>query len=323
MRYHDDEFTYGADANAEADVHVDVDGAGSGSGRRGRARAAGKAAGGHRKGRRRTPLMAAAAVVLLAGVGSGYALISGGAPERTAATGSPSALAGRPDAVDGPPTATADPAAGAGPSAVDGTASPSAAASASASAPASAAASAPAAQAKDAEQRSAATATERTAKPTAPPTRSTSGSGPTGPDPKVPGPRTSTQDVATAQSLSLQLLNNERAAVGRPPLALKQDLSDFARKWAEHMRNNGFAHSSSADRAYLKTGSRTWTGENIVWFSDASMTAQEAAEKFQSMWRHSSGHYKAQVNPDFTEVGVGLYRDSSGWWGVHNFSDGK
>lgn len=139
----------------------------------------------------------------------------------------------------------------------------------------------------------------------------------------MPGPRTTTQDLATAQSLSLQLLNNERAAVGRPPLALKQDLSAFARKWAEHMRNNGFAHSSSDDRAYLKTGSRTWTGENIVWFSDASMTAQEAAEKFQSMWRHSSGHYKAQVNPDFTEVGVGLYRDSTGWWGVHNFSDGK
>ncbi|MFJ6480947.1 CAP domain-containing protein [Streptomyces sp. NPDC091682] len=317
MRYHGDEFTYGA----EADVNADVDGAGSGSGRRGRARAAGRAARGHRKSRRRTPLMAAAAVVLLAGVGSGYALISGGAPERTAATGSPSALAGRPDAVDAPPTGAADPTTGADPSPADGTASPSTAASASASA--SAPASAPAAQAKEAEQRSGATATERTAKPTAPPTRSTSGSGPTGPDPKVPGARTSTQDVATAQSLSLQLLNNERAAVGRPPLALKQDLSDFARKWAEHMRKNGFAHSSSADRAYLKTGSRTWTGENIVWFSDASMTAQEAAEKFQSMWRHSSGHYKAQVNPDFTEVGVGLYRDSSGWWGVHNFSDGK
>ncbi|MFE5557212.1 CAP domain-containing protein [Streptomyces sp. NPDC056544] len=325
MRYHDDEFTYGADAdaNAEADVNVSVVGAGSGSGRRGRARAAGRAAGGHRKGRRRTPLMAAAAVVLLAGVGSGYALISGGAPERTAATGSPSALAGRPDAVDGPPTASADPAAGAGPSAADGTTGPSAAASAPASAPASASAAAPAAQPKDAEQRAGATATERTAKPTAPPTRSTSGSGPTGPDPKVPGARTSTQDVATAQSLSLQLLNDERAAVGRPPLALKQDLSGFARKWAEHMSKNGFAHSSSADRAYLKTGSRTWTGENIVWFGDASMTAQEAAEKFQSMWRHSSGHYKAQVNPDFTEVGVGLHHDSSGWWGVHNFSDGK
>ncbi|WKD33538.1 CAP domain-containing protein [Streptomyces xanthophaeus] len=315
MRYHDDEFTYGADADAG------VAGAGSAPDRRGRSRAARRAAGGHRRNRRRTPLMAAAAVVLLAGVGSAYALISDEAPERTAATGSPSALAGRPDEVDGLPATTASAAAGAGPSATQGTAGPSAVASAPASA--SASAPGPGPQAKDGEQRSGAPATERAAKPAAPPTGGTPASGPAGPDPKVPGPRTSTQDVATAQSLSLQLLNNERAAVGRPPLALKQDLSDFARKWAEHMKNNGFAHSSSADRAYLKTGSRTWTGENIVWYSDASMTAQEAAEKFQSMWRHSSGHYKAQVNPDFTEVGVGLYHDSTGWWGVHNFSDGK
>ncbi|WP_030714474.1 CAP domain-containing protein [Streptomyces sp. NRRL S-237] len=322
MQFHDDGFTYGSDVNAAADPNPEANAGGSRSDRRGRARAAGRAAGGHRKGRRRTPLMAAAAVVLLAGVGSAYALISDEAPQRTAATGSPSALAGWPGAVDGLPTATASPTA-----AADATASPAAGASASTSASASASASAPApgpaARSEDGGQRSGAPATERAPGPSTPPTRSTSGNGPTGPDPKVPGPRTTTQDVATAQSLSLQLLNAERAAVGRPPLALKQDLSAFARKWAEHMRNNAFAHSSSDDRAYLKTGSRTWTGENIVWFSDASMTAQEAAEKFQSMWRHSSGHYKAQVNPDFTEVGVGLYHDSTGWWGVHNFSDGK
>ncbi|MFB6826067.1 CAP domain-containing protein [Streptomyces virginiae] len=318
MQFHDDEFTYGTDVNAAADREVDA--GGSRADRRGRARAAGRAAGGHRKGRRRTPLTAAAAVVLLAAVTSAYALISDEAPRGTAATGSPSALAGRPDPVDGPPTAPASPTA-----AADATAGPEAGASPSASASASAAASspAPATRSQNGEQRSAAPTTERGPAPSTPPTRGTSGNGPTGPDPKVPGPRTTTQDLATAQSLSLQLLNNERAAVGRPPLALKQDLSAFARQWAEHMRNNGFAHSSSDDRAYLKTGSRTWTGENIVWFSDASMTAQEAAEKCQSMWRHSSGHYKAQVNPDFTEVGVGLYRDSTGWWGVHNFSDGK
>ncbi len=53
------------------------------------------------------------------------------------------------------------------------------------------------------------------------------------------------------------------------------------------------------------------------------MSAQEVAEKFQSMWRHSPGHYKAQTDASFTEVGVGIHRDGSGWWGVHNFSDGR
>ncbi|MFE3788480.1 CAP domain-containing protein [Streptomyces goshikiensis] len=273
----------------------------------------GRAGRGHRKRRRKAPVLAAAAaVVLVAGGGGAYALLSGAAPERIAVVGTPSALAGRPDPVVGggalaasvspSPVASSSPSPAASLTAAAATASPSASPSASASASAHA----------------------RSSKAAASPARSsTPASGPAGPDPKVPGGRTSTQDVRTAQALSLELLNGERAAVGRPPLALRQDLSDFARKWAEHMRTSGFSHSSSEERAYLKTGTRTWTGENIVWFSDASMTAQEAAEKFQSMWRHSPGHYKAQVSPDFTEVGVGLYHDSSGWWGVHNFSDGR
>ncbi|MFI7352996.1 CAP domain-containing protein [Streptomyces avidinii] len=283
--------------------------------RRGRGRGARRAAGraaGRRGSRRRAPVLAAAAVVLLAGVGTAaYTLGSDGAPERTTAAGTRSALGGRPSpagTVLVPATTTASPTASTSASAAGATPVPGATASPS--------------PAKGDDRNTAGAPAERSAGPTAPSTRP-AGSGPTGPDPKVPGARTTTQDVGEAGTLSLQLLNAERAAVGRRPLTLKQDLSDFARKWAEHMKNSGFSHSSSDDRAYLKTGSRTWTGENIVWYSDASMTAQEAAEKFQSMWRHSPGHYKAQVNPDFTEVGVGLYHDSSGWWGVHNFSDGK
>ncbi|MFI1649334.1 CAP domain-containing protein [Streptomyces avidinii] len=300
LRHHDDEFA------------SDRPRRGRGRGRgRGARRAAGRAVG-HRGSRRRAPVLAAAAVVLLAGVGAAaYTLGSDGAPERTAAAGARSALGGRPSPAGPdliPATATVSPTAGTSASAAGATPVPGATASPS--------------PAKGGDRSTAGAPAERSAGPTAPSSRP-AGSGPTGPDPKVPGARTTTQDVGEAQALSLHLLNAERAAVGRRPLALKQDLSDFARKWAEHMKNRGFSHSSSDDRAYLKTGSRTWTGENIVWYSDASMTAQEAAEKFQSMWRHSPGHYKAQVNPDFTEVGVGLYHDSSGWWGVHNFSDGK
>ncbi|MGW4892746.1 CAP domain-containing protein [Kitasatospora sp. NPDC004240] len=158
--------------------------------------------------------------------------------------------------------------------------------------------------------------TATTARPTAAP-----GGGPVGPDPKVPGPRTDSRSNQDAEALSLQLLNAERATVGLPPLALRADLTDYARRWAQHMRTSGFGHSAGSDTQYLVTGSRTWIGENIVWWSDPAMTAQEAAERFQSMWRHSPGHYKAQTSTSFTEVGVGVYHDESGWWGVHNFSD--
>ncbi|MFG2339652.1 CAP domain-containing protein [Streptomyces yangpuensis] len=288
---------------------------GSGPDRPSGPRHAGRPAGGRRRTRGRMPVPAAVAtVVLLTGAGSAYTLISGEDPARSAATASSSSS----DAVGpgplggGPSAGPASPAVGAG--AVEGT--PTVAATPSTSAT-SVSPSRTAASAEPTSRQSA--KTDRTVQPT----RGPSGNGPVGPDPKVPGARISTQDVRTAQSLSLQLLNNERATVGRPPLVLRQDLSDFARKWAEHMKKNGFGHSSNEERAYLNTGSRTWTGENIVWWSDASMTAQEAAEKFQSMWRHSPGHYKAQVSAEFTEVGVGLHHDASGWWGVHNFSDGK
>ncbi|WP_158720995.1 CAP domain-containing protein [Streptomyces sp. NRRL S-241] len=314
MRDHDDEFS----TDRPRRVRGRGRDLGRGRGAHGAAGRGARRATGHRRSGRRAPVLAAAAVVLLAGVGAAaYALGSDRtAPHRTAAEGTPSVLGGRPSPAGTgtdliPATTTASPTAGTSTSAAGATPGTGAAASAS--------------PAKDDGRRAAGAPAERSTGPTGPTAPSTrpAGSGPTGPDPKVPGARTTTQDVSEAQALSLHLLNAERAAAGRRPLALKQDLSDFARKWAEHMKKSGFSHSSSDDRAYLKTGSRTWTGENIVWYSDASMTAQEAAEKFQSMWRHSPGHYKAQVNPDFTEVGVGLYHDASGWWGVHNFSDGK
>ncbi|MFC9823378.1 CAP domain-containing protein [Streptomyces erythrochromogenes] len=278
-------------------------------------RHAGRVAGGRRRTRRKMPVPAAVAtVVLLTGAGSAYTLISGEAPARTAATASASSSSSDavgPGPLGGPPTGPASPTVGAGAAAETPTAGATPSPSTTAASPSPTAASAEPVSKQSAKN-------DRPAQPT----RGPSGNGPVGPDPKVPGARISTQDVRTAQSLSLQLLNGERATVGRPPLVLKQDLSDFARKWAEHMKKNGFGHSSNEERAYLNTGSRTWTGENIVWWSDASMTAQEAAEKFQSMWRHSPGHYKAQVSAEFTEVGVGLHHDASGWWGVHNFSDG-
>ncbi|MEU5067706.1 CAP domain-containing protein [Streptomyces virginiae] len=301
MQLRDDEFGQGVDT--------------AGPDRPSGPRHAGRVAGRRRRTRKKVPLPAAvAAVVLLTGAGSAYTVISGEAPARTAATASSSSSdAVGPGPLGGPSAGPASPTVGAGAAEVPPTAgaTPSASATTAASPSRTAAAAEP--------------SSERSAKQDRPaqPSRGPAGNGPVGPDPKLPGARASTQDVRTAQSLSLQLLNDERATVGRPPLVLRQDLGDFARRWAEHMQKNGFGHSSNEERAYLKTGSRTWTGENIVWWSDASMTAQKAAEKFQSMWRHSPGHYKAQVSAEFTEVGVGMYHDSSGWWGVHNFSDGK
>ncbi|WP_406299926.1 CAP domain-containing protein [Embleya sp. NBC_00888] len=157
----------------------------------------------------------------------------------------------------------------------------------------------------------------KSARPTGPATPD----GPPGADPTVRGNRPASQSIADAEAMSLELLNAERAKVGLRPLRASTDLSDFARKWAEHMRRTGFAHSG-AEADALVTGARTGVAENIVWWGDPAMTARQAAEKFQDMWRHSPGHYRNQTDPGHTEAGIGIYRDESGWWGVHEFANG-
>ncbi|MFI1382391.1 CAP domain-containing protein [Embleya sp. NPDC020886] len=153
------------------------------------------------------------------------------------------------------------------------------------------------------------------------PTTPSAADGPPGANPTVRGNRPASQSSADAEAMSLELLNAERAKVGLRPLRASTDLSDFARKWAEHMRRTGFAHSGP-EADVLVTGARTGVAENIVWWGDPAMTARQAAEKFQDMWRHSPGHYRNQTDPTHTEAGIGIYRDETGWWGVHEFANG-
>jgi uncharacterized protein YkwD len=54
--------------------------------------------------------------------------------------------------------------------------------------------------------------------------------------------------------------------------------------------------------------------------SASSMSPDEAAARFNEMWRNSPGHYSNMINASSTKVGIGLYHDDSGWWATHVFS---
>jgi len=84
-------------------------------------------------------------------------------------------------------------------------------------------------------------------------------------------------------------------------------MSDFAYGWSLEMSASGLRHSKGG------------YAENIAWHSDDEMTATQAAERFNAMWRNSSGHYSNMTNPAHTRVGIGLYRHASGWWATHVF----
>lgn len=127
------------------------------------------------------------------------------------------------------------------------------------------------------------------------------------------------QSHPTAEARALTLTNRKRAEYGASPLVVRSDLRAFARRWARHMRRHGFAHSTSADTRYLVRGNRWGVGENIVWWSDASLSSRQAADKLMDMWFHSPGHLQNMTRKDYSQVGIGFYHDSSGWWAVQEF----
>ncbi|MGD9750043.1 MAG: lytic polysaccharide monooxygenase [Acidimicrobiia bacterium] len=161
-----------------------------------------------------------------------------------------------------------------------------------------------------------------TTRPATTTTRATTTTGAPAPTTTAPLPPAGSA-LSEAEQYSLQYLNGERAEVGLPPLRAAADLSANARRWAETMRRSGFRHSSDAELRPFITGTRTSWGENIVWWSDPNATPQQAAARFNQLWVDSPGHYANMTSTRWTEVGVGLYHDSSGWWGVHQFSNGR
>jgi len=151
-----------------------------------------------------------------------------------------------------------------------------------------------------------------------PPTTATTIAPTTAPETTVP-PTTATTtpatggtgpaELVTAEAESLRLLNELRTGLGLQPVSPSdQEMHAFARAWSLEMRNTGFRHSDPP-RWY----------ENIVWYSDENMTPKQAAAQFHDMWVNSSGHYRNMTNPDWSIVGVGMWHDETGWWGVHVF----
>lgn len=116
-------------------------------------------------------------------------------------------------------------------------------------------------------------------------------------------------ELAAAEAESMRLLNELRTGLGVQTVTPSDaEMHTFARAWSLEMRRTGFRHSSPP----------RWF-ENIVWYSDDAMTPTEAAAQFHEMWVNSPGHYENMTNPDWSIVGVGMWHDESGWWGVHVF----
>ncbi|SHI51101.1 CAP domain-containing protein [Lutispora thermophila] len=138
----------------------------------------------------------------------------------------------------------------------------------------------------------------------------TTGTGTTTGGGKNTGAGTTAEDasgtgVMTAEEKKiLELCNAERAKVGAPALKANNDLTKLARMKSKDMVDKGyFSHQSPTygspfDMMKNYGISYMYAGENLA--------QNTTAEKAFQAWMNSEGHRKNILNPNFTELGVGI-----------------
>ncbi|WP_341350040.1 MULTISPECIES: CAP domain-containing protein [Caloramator] len=119
------------------------------------------------------------------------------------------------------------------------------------------------------------------------------------------------QDTRTFEREVIRLVNVERAKVGLKPLSENVKLSKVARIKSQDMINKKyFSHYSptygSPFDMMKKFGIRfRAAGENIA-------MGQKTPKEVMNAWMNSAGHRRNILNPNFTQIGVGVAKDSKG-----------
>jgi uncharacterized protein YkwD len=126
------------------------------------------------------------------------------------------------------------------------------------------------------------------------------------------------------EQLMLELINDERAASGAPPLAFNGDLNESAELHTSWMiATDTFSHTGSGgsdagermrDAGYGFSGSWTW-GENIAWASnrDPAGFGDEVALLHGNLM-NSPGHRANILDEAFREIGIGFGQGEFDGW---------
>jgi uncharacterized YkwD family protein len=121
----------------------------------------------------------------------------------------------------------------------------------------------------------------------------------------------STSSIQSEEAKVVQLVNKQRAAAGLPALTQNFNLCKVARLKSQDMINKKyFSHMSPTYGSPFKMMETfgikfSAAGENIA------MGQRNAAEVMNS-WMNSPGHRSNILSPSYTQIGVGLAKDSSG-----------
>lgn len=119
------------------------------------------------------------------------------------------------------------------------------------------------------------------------------------------------QDVKNAENRVVTLVNAERAKAGLPPLTANWQLSRIARYKSQDMIDKGyFSHTSptyGSPFTMIQSFGLNFSaaGENIA-------MGQPTPEEVMTAWMNSPGHRSNILSPAYSEIGVGLAKNSNG-----------
>jgi uncharacterized protein YkwD len=134
-------------------------------------------------------------------------------------------------------------------------------------------------------------------------------------------PASASTAAPSAESLAVNLINEEREARGLRPLARNLQMVRHGRDWAIAMAARGRVEHRR-DLAAVVDGNFTRLGENVGFTRLEGATPATLVRRLHRGFMASSGH-RYHILGDYNMVGVGIYRDRTGaMWMAVNFLKG-
>jgi len=126
------------------------------------------------------------------------------------------------------------------------------------------------------------------------------------------------------EQLIFTKVNEERSRAGMSTLSYSGIMEKYARIKSQDMGDrNYFDHRNpegeliTAQMARDGISYRAW-GENIAYIGGIS-DINEVADQFMTNWMNSEGHRKNILSPDFTSIGVGVYKAGNRYYATQEF----
>lgn len=130
--------------------------------------------------------------------------------------------------------------------------------------------------------------------------------------------------MAQVEQAIYKQVNEQRVKAGVAPLSYSSTMQQFARYKSEDMgKNHYFSHESPSgqytiDRIKAAGIPYTAWGENIAYIEGVT-NPTELANEFMTNWMNSPGHRANILSPNFTSIGVGVYKAGNTVYATQEF----